>query len=166
MLSWRWSGRRAYTATMIPLCSPCSLWPSRVRGQGSLGLGGALWQKPRPQAGVPFTFFAVVGVGWGQREGSGSSSALHPHMPLASVLSTLSCPLSSLHFPTFYLTLLPSLSLSLFSLILSPALFLFFVCFVPILNACLLSWLLPWASSLCACWWLEGRSVVRRPENF
>lgn len=43
---------------------------------------------------------------------------------------------------------------------------LFFVCSVPILNACLLSWLLPWAASLCTCWRLEGRSVVRRPENF
>ena len=134
---------------------------------------GHCCEKPRAQASRPFTFLLELGVGRGQREGSGSSSALHPPVPAAPLF----CPLFSLHFPTFHLALRPSLSLSPVSLILSPALFLFIVCSVPTLDLCLLSRLLPWPFPLspprprlppsrpCTCLRLEGGSVVRRPRE-
>lgn len=104
--SWLWSGRRVCTATTTPLFFPCSPWPSRVRGQGSLGMGGAPPQNPGGLASRTFSFFAVVGGGMGAEGrfrkllGSPPSHALG-----SSLLSSV-----SLHVPTFYLPLLPSLA--------------------------------------------------------
>ena len=97
-----------------------------------MGGVGRCCEKPRAQASRPFTFLLELGVGRGQKEGSGSSSALHPPVPSAPFF----CPLFSLHFPTFHLALRPSLSLSLspLFLILSPTLFLFIVYSVPTLD--------------------------------
>ena len=74
-----------------------------------MGGVGRCCEKPRAQASRPFTFLLELGVGRGQKEGSGSSSALHPPVPSAPFF----CPLFSLHFLTFHLALRPSLSLSL-----------------------------------------------------